>query len=123
MPEEGLKWSTKDQILSYEEMLRLVSILADMGVSKVRITGGEPFVRKDLIPFMTELTQVPGINKVNITTNGTTPLRHIEAMRLIGIHSVNLSLDSLDRERFKKITRRMNLIRFGLSTKNYFTKA
>lgn len=106
MPEEGLKWSIKDQILSYEEMLRLVSILADMGVSKVRITGGEPFVRKDLIPFMTELTQVPGISKVNITTNGTAPLRHIEAMRLMGIHSVNLSLDSLDRERFKKITRR-----------------
>lgn len=106
MPEEGLPWSTKDQILSYEEMLRLVSILADLGISKVRITGGEPFVRRDLIPFMSELTQVKDIQKVNITTNGTAPLRHIEAMKVMGINAVNLSLDSLNAERFKAITRR-----------------
>lgn len=106
MPEEGLQWSTKDQILSYEEMLRLVSILAEMGISKVRITGGEPFVRKDLIPFMSDLVQVPGIEKVNITTNGTAPLKNVEAMKLLGINAVNLSLDSLDAQRFKQITRR-----------------
>jgi len=106
MPEEGLPWSKKDQILSYEEMLRLVSILADLGISKVRITGGEPFVRKDLLPFMAELAKVPGIEKINITTNGTAPLAHIEAMKVIGIHSVNLSLDSLDAKRFHQITRR-----------------
>jgi molybdenum cofactor biosynthesis protein A len=106
MPEDGLPWSTKDQILSYEEMMRLVRILAEMGISKVRITGGEPFVRKDLLPFMAELVQVPGIDKVNITTNGTAPLKHVEAMKAIGINSVNLSLDSLDPERFKAITRR-----------------
>ena len=127
MPEEGLPWSTKDQILSYEEMLRLVSILAEMGISKVRITGGEPFVRKDLIPFMSDLVKVPGIEKVNITTNGTAPLRHVEAMKLIGINSVNLSLDSLDAERFKKITRRdefeqvwafyRELLKQGMNTK------
>lgn len=106
MPEEGLPWSKKDQILSYEEMLRLVKILADLGISKVRITGGEPFVRKDLLPFMTELVKVDGIDKVNITTNGTAPLRHVEAMKAIGINSVNLSLDSLNTKRFKAITRR-----------------
>ena len=106
MPEEGLPWSKKDQILSYEEMLRLVRILADLGISKIRITGGEPFVRKDLLPFMAELVQVDGIDKVNITTNGTAPLRHVEAMKLIGINAVNLSLDSLNAQRFKAITRR-----------------
>jgi len=106
MPEEGLPWSKKEQILSYEEMLRLVSILVDLGISKVRITGGEPFVRKDLIPFMTELSKIKGIEMINITTNGTAPLRHIETMKLIGIHAVNLSLDSLNKERFNKITRR-----------------
>lgn len=106
MPEEGLPWSKKDQLLTYEEMIRLVSILADLGISKVRITGGEPFVRKDLIPFMSDLAQIPGLEKINITTNGTAPLRHVEAMKKIGINAVNLSLDSLDKDRFKKITRR-----------------
>lgn len=106
MPEEGLPWSRKDQILSYEEMLRLVSLLADLGISKVRITGGEPFVRKDLLPFMAELAKVPGIEKINITTNGTAPLRHIEEMKAIGVNAVNLSLDSLNAERFHQITRR-----------------
>ena len=106
MPEEGLPWNTKDQILSYEEMLRLVRILADLGISKVRITGGEPFVRRDLIPFMSELSHIDGIEKINITTNGTAPLKHIDAMKAIGINSVNLSMDSLDAARFLAITRR-----------------
>lgn len=106
MPAEGLPWHKKEQILTYEEMLRLVSIMADLGISKVRITGGEPFVRKDLIPFITELTQVPGIEKVNITTNGTAPLKNVAALKALGINAVNLSLDSLDPQRFKAITRR-----------------
>lgn len=127
MPEEGLNWSKKTQILTYEEMLRLVNILAELGISKVRITGGEPFVRKDLVPFMTELTQIPGIEKVNITTNGTAPLKQVAAMKAIGINAVNLSLDSLDPQRFKDITRRdefdavwafyKELIDQGLTTK------
>lgn len=106
MPEQGLKWHKKTEILSYEEMLRLVEILADLGISKIRITGGEPFVRRDLIPFMSDLVQVPGIDQLNITTNGTAPLKSVEDMKALGIHAVNLSLDSLDRERFKAITRR-----------------
>lgn len=127
MPEEGLPWSAKDQILSYEEMLRLVGILADLGISKVRITGGEPFVRKDLIPFMSELSQIDGIDKVNITTNGTAPIKHIEAMKAIGINAVNLSLDSLDPAIFFAITRRnefdkvwafyRELLNVGMNTK------
>lgn len=87
-------------------MIRLVSILAEMGINKVRITGGEPFVRKDLIPFMADLSVIPGIEKLSITTNGTAPIRNIEAMQAMGVHAVNLSLDSLNKERFHKITRR-----------------
>lgn len=127
MPEEGLPWSSKKQLLSYEEMIRLVSILADMGIDKVRITGGEPFVRKDLIPFMSELSQIDGIEKLSITTNGTAPLKHIDAMKAMGVHAVNLSLDSLDKDRFHKITRRdefdqvweflQALIKSGIKTK------
>ena len=127
MPEEGLPWSKKTEILSYEEMLRLVGILAELGISKVRITGGEPFVRRDLIPFMSDLTKVPGIDKVNITTNGTAPLKHVAALKAMDINAVNLSLDSLDSQRFKTITRRdefaqvwdfyRELIDQGLNTK------
>ena len=106
MPEEGLPWSNKKQLLSYEEMLRLVGILAKMGISKVRITGGEAFVRKDLMPFMADVSQIEGIEKLSITTNGTAPTRHIEALKAMGIHAVNLSLDTLNKERFHKITRR-----------------
>ncbi len=106
MPEEGLNFSKKSQILSYEEMERLIVILAKLGISKVRITGGEPFVRKDLIPFMKTVSSIEGIDKLSITTNGTGPLTQIAEMKALGIHAVNLSLDCLDRDRFHKITRR-----------------
>jgi cyclic pyranopterin phosphate synthase len=106
MPEEGLNFSHKSKLLSYEEMERLVRILAEMGISKVRITGGEPFVRKDIIKFIETLTTIPGIDAVSITTNGTYLIPHIPKLKELGIHSVNLSLDSLDKERFHQITRR-----------------
>ncbi len=106
MPEEGLNFSKKSQILSYEEMERLIIILAKLGISKVRITGGEPFVRKDLVPFMKTVSEIEGIERLSITTNGTGPLTQIAEMKAMGIHAVNLSLDCLDRDRFHKITRR-----------------
>lgn len=106
MPEEGLNFSKKSQILSYEEMERLIGILAKLGISKIRITGGEPFVRKDLVPFMKTVSAINGIDRLSITTNGTGPLKQIEDLKAMGIHAVNLSLDCLDRERFNKITRR-----------------
>ena len=106
MPEDGLQFSKRSQILSYEEMNRLVTILADLGISKVRITGGEPFVRKDIMPFMDGLTAIKGIEAVSITTNGTDLIRHIPGLKKMGIKSVNLSLDCLDKERFHQITRR-----------------
>ncbi len=106
MPEEGLNFSKKSQILSYEEMERLIRILAKLGISKVRITGGEPFVRKDLIPFMKTVSGIEGIDRLSITTNGTGPLKQIDELKTMGIHAVNLSLDSLDRDRFHQITRR-----------------
>ncbi len=127
MPEEGLNFSKRSQLLSYEELHRLVSILSELGISKVRITGGEPFVRKDIIPFMEQLTKIEGIEALSITTNGTDLVRHIPALKAMGIRSVNLSLDSLNKNRFHKITRRdefeevMNsyqaLIGSGITTK------
>jgi cyclic pyranopterin phosphate synthase len=106
MPEEGIKYVSREALLSYEEMLRLMRLLASMGIEKVRITGGEPFVRRDMIHFLRELTAIEGIRKVNITTNGTLTEGLVPELKAMGINSINLSLDSLDRDRFFEITRR-----------------
>ena len=106
MPEEGIKYLPKQQLLTYEEMLRLCSVLAGMGVSKVRITGGEPFVRSELMTFIEGLNRINGIEKIHITTNGVLTHQYIPDFQEVGIKSVNLSLDTLDRDRFHKITRR-----------------
>lgn len=109
MPHEGIDFLPKPHLLSYEEMIRLVSILSEMGISKVRITGGEPFVRRDLMQFLWHLSELEGIKKINITTNGVLTAPLVPELKKIGINSVNLSLDSLDRKRFYEMTRRDEL--------------
>lgn len=106
MPEEGTKYMKREELISYEEMLRLMAILAKHGVNKVRITGGEPFLRKDLDGFLLQLSEIPGVEKISITTNGTLTTPYIPTMKKAGITSVNLSLDTLDKARFFSITRR-----------------
>jgi molybdenum cofactor biosynthesis protein A len=109
MPEEGIEYLPKQQLLTYEEMERLLGVLAGMGVRKVRITGGEPFLRKDLMPFLHRVSAIPGIEEIHITTNGVLTLPHVPELKALGIKSINLSLDTLDRERFLRITRRDEL--------------
>ena len=106
MPQEGVKYLPKKELLSYEEIIRLVHIFRDLGISKVRITGGEPFLRKGLIDFLAELKKIQGINSLNITTNGVLTEPYINQLKHVGVNSVNLSLDSLDKSNFEKITRR-----------------
>jgi len=106
MPEEGIRYLPKKELLSFEEIERLVRILAPLGVSKIRLTGGEPFLRNDLMALIRKITDTQGINEVHITTNGILTTPHVAELKALGIASVNLSLDTLDRERFKTITRR-----------------
>ena len=106
MPEEGIDYLPKKQLLTYEEMERMLAVLANSGISKVRITGGEPFLRKDLIYFLRQVKAIKGIEEIHITTNGVLTEPFIPDLVELGIKSVNLSLDTLDRERFRKITRR-----------------
>ncbi len=106
MPEEGIKYLPKHQLLTYEEMERLVRILVEMGIRKVRITGGEPFVRRDLIDFLWKLSEIEQLEQINLTTNGVLTQAYIPQLLAMGIHSVNLSLDTLDKKRFLEITRR-----------------
>jgi len=109
MPAEGIDYLPKKQLLSYEEMERSLRVLARLGISKVRITGGEPFLRKDLISFLRRVRAIDGIEEINITTNGVLTAPFIPELKELGIKSINLSLDSLNRERFFKITRRDEL--------------
>lgn len=106
MPEEGINYVDRSDLLTYEEMVRLVTLLAQEGVNKVRITGGEPFLRKGMMDFLGSLKSIPGIDKLHITTNGTLTEGLVEDLDRIGVSGVNLSLDSLDRDNFFKITRR-----------------
>ena len=106
MPEEGIKYLPKKELLTFEEIERLIALMASMGISKVRLTGGEPFVRTDLMQLIHRIAEVDGIQDIHLTTNGILTGPHIEELKSLGIASVNLSLDTLDRERFKIITRR-----------------
>ncbi len=108
MPEEGIKYMPKKELLTYEEMERIVTIMAGEGIEKIRITGGEPFLRKGMLDFIGRLSRIKGINQLNITTNGTLTRDLVPHFKEAGISSVNLSIDSLDPERFKDITRRDN---------------
>ncbi len=106
MPATGMTFLPRKELLSYEEMERLIKILAEMGVSKVRITGGEPFVRRDLIDFLRRAKAIEGIEEIHITTNGVLTKKYVPILKDVGIASINLSLDTLDKEKFKELTRR-----------------
>jgi molybdenum cofactor biosynthesis protein A len=106
MPEDGLKWLSRTELMTYEEMLRSCSLLVKMGIEKIRITGGEPFVRKDIMQLLTALSELPGLNELSLTTNGVLTAPHVPELKRIGVKTVNLSLDTLDANRFFTITRR-----------------
>ena len=106
MPEEGIQYIDRSDLLSYEEIIRLMSLFASVGIEKVRLTGGEPFLRKNVMDLIRNLAKIEGINKMAITSNGTLIGPHIDELVDLGIQSFNLSLDTLNKERFKEITRR-----------------
>lgn len=106
MPEQGLDWLAKGELMRYEEMLHISQVMLRMGVDKIRITGGEPFVRKDFMSFLARLSRLQGLQQLTLTTNGVLTAPFVPELKKIGIHSVNLSLDTLDPNRFFSITRR-----------------
>jgi molybdenum cofactor biosynthesis protein A len=106
MPAEGLDWLSRKELMSYEEMLQTCTLLVKMGIEKIRITGGEPFVRKDIMKLLTALSKLDGLKELSITTNGVLTAPHVAELKAIGVRSVNLSLDTLDANRFFTITRR-----------------
>ena len=105
MPEEGLSWTPPDEVLSFDEIERLVSVAMTLGVRTVRLTGGEPLMRARLPDLVRRLSGV-GLDDLSMTTNGTTLARHAKALKTAGLCRVNVSLDSLERHRFTAMTRR-----------------
>jgi len=106
MPLEGLPWLKREELLSYEEIARVVREMAAVGLRKVRITGGEPLVRRDLATLVRMIRAVPGIDDVALSTNAVLLEEHAEELRAAGVDRLNVSLDSLVPERIDAISRR-----------------
>lgn len=113
MPHEEQDWLPRSEVLTYEEILRVLRIGAGLGISKVRITGGEPLTRRNVVWFVEEVARIEGLNDLGISTNGTLLARPIadgrttaQALRDAGVRTVNISLDTLDRETYAKTTGR-----------------
>lgn len=109
MPEEGIEQVRHEDILSFDEITRLCSIFVQLGISKIKITGGEPLVRKGLSDLIRQIKGIPGIESVTLTTNGILLKEQMESLWRAGIDSVNVSLDTLDAQQFEQITRRGKL--------------
>jgi len=104
MGEEGIEQIAHENILSYEEILKVVRAGAELGISKIRITGGEPLVRKGVVDLIRSIAAIPGINDLAMTTNGILLNKYAAKLKKAGLNRVNISLDSMQPEKFNKIT-------------------
>jgi cyclic pyranopterin phosphate synthase len=111
MPADGLPWLDREEVLRFEEIQRVVRLLAEMGVTDLRLTGGEPLVRREFPRLVAMLSAVPGIEDLSLTTNAYLLERDADALVEAGITRVNVSIDSLQRDRFFQVTRRDSLPR------------
>jgi GTP 3',8-cyclase len=106
MPDEGISLIPHGEVLTYEEILRIVRVFATEGISKIRLTGGEPLVRKGVVEFISHLSRIEEIKDLSLTTNGILLKELAQDLKAAGLKRVNISLDSLRRERFFQITRK-----------------
>ena len=111
MPAEGMKWLPREELLTDDELSGWCPLFAGLGISEIRVTGGEPLVRPALPELIGRITAVPGVREVAMTTNGVLLAGVVDDLVANGLHRVNVSIDSLDPERFAMITRRRDLDR------------
>jgi len=109
MPAEGVQWKKREEILSFDEILNVVKIGARLGIKKIRLTGGEPLVRKNLPELVKMISALPEIEEIGMTTNGVFLPQYAHELKAAGLNRVNISLDTLNPEKFNKITRLGNL--------------
>jgi len=118
MPEQDYVWLPREDILHFAEIERLVDVFTGLGVSKVRLTGGEPLLRRDLPDLIARLAARPAIRDLAMTTNGVLLAQHAQALREAGLHRLTVSLDTLQPDRFRTLTRYDSLdrVRDGIET-------
>src|ERR1700726_220622 len=106
MPAEGLPWLKKAEILSYEEIERLSRVAVSIGIEQIRLTGGEPLVRRDVPELVRQLRKIEGLRSLSLTTNGILLKQQARALAEAGLNRINVSLDSLVRDKFARVARR-----------------
>jgi len=111
MPEEGVLFKPKNEILTTKEILRVVKVSSELGVNKIRFTGGEPLLRGDIVKLVGKSSSTPGIESIHLTTNGVLLSRYAGKLKESGLTGVNISIDTLNSEKFLQITRRDELVR------------
>lgn len=109
MPDEGVQKLSHRDILSFEQLYHIVQAAVELGISKVRITGGEPLVRLGVVEFISRISKLPGLVDISMTTNGILLEKYAQDLKEAGLHRLNISLDSLREERYRQITRRGEL--------------
>lgn len=109
MPEEGVYKKTHKDMLSFEEIVQIVEVAAELGIEKIRITGGEPLIKKGIVEFVEKLSQIEGIKEVTMTTNGLLLKDYAKALKQAGLKRVNISIDSLKPQKYAQITRGGNI--------------
>ena len=109
MPEEGVPFKEKEKLLITNEIFKLISIMADLGISKIRFTGGEPLLRKDLPDMVKYASSIESIRSINLTTNGVLLNKYLKKLEHAGLTGINISLDTLNERKFKIISRREGL--------------
>ena len=109
MPDEGMTWLKRSELLTYEEICRIVRVMAELGLRKVRFTGGEPLVRSDLHELVKKISVIKGIDDISLSTNAVLLDKYAVKLKKAGIQRVNISLDTLDAEKFLKISLRHSL--------------
>src|SRR5512132_1396585 len=112
LPEEGVQWQPRDNQLSAEEIACITEAAAQSGVKRVRLTGGEPLVRPDILKIVARLASIPGIEEVSLTSNAMLLEKLARPLADAGLKRVNISLDTLDADKFKRITRGGSIDRF-----------
>ena len=109
MPSESVRFLPRAEVLTFEEIGRFARVAASLGVSKIRLTGGEPLVRAELPTLVSLLVKTPGVHEVSLTTNGVLLAKHALTLRQAGVSRINISLDTVRREAFVRMTRRDQL--------------
>ncbi|MCL2276815.1 MAG: GTP 3',8-cyclase MoaA [Treponema sp.] len=108
MPPEGVEWKPHDSIMTFEQIIRIINIFSALGIKKIRVTGGEPLLRRGVSSFLNKLKSIPGIENVTLTTNGILLSAYLDDVKLTGAalpDSINISLDSMSKEKYNLITR------------------